>query len=496
MIRRIGIPLLLLGVSLVLTSCETQRGLRERYLAERDFFVADKMASRILRESALGRVGNTGETVALFDSLILKFSPVELADRTRYSEREARTITEIVWKSSLRAAGLASLSGEGQDAIRRYKAVGERFGRDERRGPVALYLKARAQEADGQWEEAVGTYGQVLDGFLSGQRGIEAFDERLMETPFLMARLIEFTQDGGNTAAVMEEGRRFFEWVAGRDSSLAVRARLSSAKTFAYERRWRLHISCLLELLDSAPPGSEALRPLVFLDAARAYKDGMGLPDSALAYCSLLVRDYGSHPAAGEALFLEATILRERGQLEEARRRFQALVRRRSSVSASAMLELGAVYESLGRWEDARAEYGSLRGFFPHSVHNYEALLRIVRHYRATGDRAAMIRATEEAVEFLRGEAQNLRGSQAALVARGFLVDAYLLAGMREEAAGELEAIAGLYGARASGMLALLKAARIHEETGEQEKVRELLTEFEKRYGGKITERMLGRDFF
>jgi tetratricopeptide (TPR) repeat protein len=485
-----------LAVLLLLTSCESQRGLSERYGGEKRFFVADKMAGRILEESRTGRTQNTGEVVALFDSLVSDFPLEELADRGKYSRKEARAITQIVWKSSIRAAGLVSLSGDGPETVKRYKAIGERFGDDAWFGPVALYFRARAQEANGEWDEAMEAYGRILDGFLSGQRAIEAFDERMMEIPFLMMRLIEPSRDERTLGSVMERGREFFEWVGRSDSSLVVHSRLSAARTYAYEGRWRRHVSSLADLLGSSLPGLEALRPLVFVDVARAYKDGLGLSDSALSYCSLLTRDYASHPAAGEGLLLEASIMRDRGQLEQARKRLQSLARRRSSVSASAMLELGGLYEALGRWEDARAEYGSLRGFFPHSVHNYEGLLRVVRHYRATGDRAAMVRAAEEAVEFLRGEIGTLPGSEAGLMARGFLVDTYLLAGMSEKAAEELEVIAGLYGARGSGMLALLKAARIHREAGEQQKARDLLREFERRYGGTDAGRMLERDFF
>jgi len=494
--HRVYLFLTIVSILILAASCQSRRGLSGRYRAEKEFFVADKMATRILNERGLGRVSNTQEIVRLFDSLISRFSLETLEDRSQYSEREARAIKDIVWKASLRAAGLVSLSGDTEETVRRYKAISERFGSDEQLAPMALYLGARAREASGEWNESLEAYEKIIDGFLSGDWGIGSFEERMMEIPYLMARLIEPSHDERTLGSVMERGRVFFEWVAESDSTLAVYSRLGEARTYALEKRWRHHVSSLRDLLGSSLPGLDAVRPLVFLDVALAYKDGLAMQDSALSYCSLVVRDYSSHTAAAEALFIEASILRERGELEKARRLFQTLAARRSGVSAPAMLELGALYETLGRWEDARAEYGSLRGFFPHSVHNYEALLRVIRHYKATGDRDAMIRAADEAAEFLRGEIKDLPATQAALVARGFLVDALLLVGRTEEAAQELEAIAGLYGTRASGILALLKAARIHQESGAQEKARQLLREFEERYGGSPFGQIAGSEFF
>ncbi|UCF78257.1 MAG: tetratricopeptide repeat protein [Candidatus Eiseniibacteriota bacterium] len=481
-VRRVLLLCAIAGL-LLATSCDSHRGLSERYRAEREFFVADRAATRILKDSALRGAANARETIRLFDRLVAKFPQDALEDGRMYSDTEASALKRIVWKSSVRAAGLVSLSGDGEEAARRYVAISERFGGDRELGSVSLYLGARAREATGEWDVSLQTYEEIVNGFLSGRWSVESFDQRLMEVPFLMARLIEVSPDGRTVGDVMEKGRAFYRWTGERSPELALYSRLSEARTYAREGRWTRHVSMLRELLGSSQFAAEDVRPLVLLDVARAYAEGLQMPDSALSYCSVLERDYPSHAATAHALFIRASVLRERGSLEEAKKILQMLAGRRSDVSASAMLELGALYESQGKWEDARAQYGSLRGFFPHSVHNYEALLRVITHYRESGDRAAMLRAADEAVQFLREEIATLPESQAALVARGFLVDAHIIVGRTREAAEELEAIAGLYGNRASGVLALLKAARMHEEAGAREKARQLLAEFEERYG-------------
>ncbi|MFH0778041.1 MAG: hypothetical protein V2A71_05345 [Candidatus Eisenbacteria bacterium] len=479
---------------LVAASCESRKGLAQRYEAEKNFFSADRLAVA----AALGgaSAGNVAAAVSALDGVAGRYSARDLEDRSRFSEAEARAMSLLAWRASLRAAGLVAMEGRVSEALRRYAAISSRFGGDREVGASSLYLGARAEEAQGIWEGALATYRRILDGFLDETWPSDQLSEQLRTVPFLMADVAELAGDRNALREAMEKGRRLYS-LASRSSSSdsfgEAEARLASAETYAREERWQEYVASLKEVSASRGMGpGGGLRARALLGICRAFKDGLRAADSTLAYCEVVEREFPSTEAAEQAAFLRALVLNERGGREEAKAILRALSGRGSAVGASARLELGAIYEASGKWEDGKAEYRAIGVFFPHSTHYYESLLRIIEHYGRTGNRAAMSIAADEAVAVLKKEAESFAGSGAGLIARGYLVDAYVAAGRTVEAEKELEGISGAYGGWASGTIAGMRAVGMFRARGEKERAGRLTDMLKQRYGEALWQDMAG----
>jgi tetratricopeptide (TPR) repeat protein len=375
------------AIAITLAGCGDP-ALWARWRAERGMWIANRRVERIDLRPSLATDGDWNRAAAAFDAVARAF-PVERWSVPGAPGRPAiaREVAVISGRARLGRATLDFRRGRSGEAAAAYADIFARCGALPEIAREAAAGYARALARDGRESEALGWWDRLSRDFdlldpASGEP-VRAVLDGVARAAETRARDGDAaTADSVRSAAV----RRLEAAIAARGADRAGEAAYRALAGLRLDRGdapgYRAAMRSALTRAGSNERAALVAREIAQVSLAR------GDADTAIVYAGWTARGFGG-AARLEGMRLEAHAWEAAGSPDSAlaawTRLLEAYPKAQDAVAES-RFHRGALFESLGRWEQARSELRALVASQPSHPLALAALERIVDHHVRAGE--------------------------------------------------------------------------------------------------------------
>ena len=443
--------------------CNSEPGLRDRYVAEKLAWKAAKTIHAMRLNPELATDEMRASVADIYREMVDRYPPP--ADVSTLSQAE-EDVAALTARSAMELAKMAVQAEDADEALRLYESVREGYSYDRDLVVESIVSIAQIKELTGDWDGAVEAYETLMSDWPPSAADTSIPDARILRAPIRIAAGYVSRGDEARGREWFVRARDYFEdcaasWPGGMTAELAMSFR---AETFVMEERWSEAVAAY-ERLDR-DHGHDANRPNIWLVLADTYASKLGRKATARDYYLKILDDYPDDIASATAALALAESEIERGEHETARARLEDVAERfprEDAIRATAIHYLALSYESDGLWDEAASQLNALAREHPTTLYGLTALQRIAEHYEQAGETGAAAAALERAGDHYERVVRDFSSTPAELAARGYLIDTRIRQEKWEDAARVLSETGERFPRSPSSPDMMIQAADIYE---------------------------------
>lgn len=379
-------------------------GCRENYLAEKEFFKANKILKSIPRADL------TSNPESSLAPAIQAFERV--AERYPLTPKAADSLFLV--------SGLWAKQKKYEEAREALAKIIQNFTGRREWAAEARFQMGQLYEIEGNWEQAEEAFWETAEYHPGQQKGLFA-------PLYILAHYKKVGDPVKQQEAyekALEHYRRMLGQVGPIEASAALRnsvalAHLSQGKLAEARGEW----SSLVDTFPRSPYAPLAL--LAMADLSWKQKD---YEHAFLNYGQFLGR-YPKHSLASRTAVRLGILYNGRGQFTEAREWFERAItqyfQKDHSGTADLKLLIGKAYQEEGKWEEAEKVYRKLESAYPQTLAVLQVPLMRFVYYKSIGKTDAAHKILDDAIQNYRKLVSEKPKSKLATYAKQFIFSAY-----------------------------------------------------------------------
>lgn len=452
------------------------RGLYERYTAERMFWKAARDARRLELGQRVVPDSEIDAVSAGFHRIVERFPPAEWASSEKDGSEDARIVSRVVGEALFRRAELLASKHKPEQA----RAACEELLRHYPNGELAVratYLKAHLLRGEEKIPEAASLLAALSENQPVVKADGKTPEDGVIEAPLYAARWYAAAGDTAAAVRELEAAVGFYRGVLrqhpGSYTALFTRVRLFTA--LASRAHWEPAIATMQEVVEDPLFIREDTEGLMGvsgrMEIAGIYALQLGRPEEGLRVLRDMTERGVPPKAAARVKLMQGQLTAVAGRREEALEILGGVLDEHAhdvESCAQAYFVRGGIYESLGRWDNALVEYRTLISKFPRTRLGLAAPLQIAARYQRVGDEQAGGAALAHAIEDYRRVIEADPSSNEALLAREYMATVYLAQQNWAEAASALGDLASETTGSPAAAQAMWREAWIYDEKLDQ----------------------------
>jgi len=456
-----------------------------RYRAERELWQARRVAAEIARRGDGAGDAEVERAAAGFRRIRERFPAARWATSGGTRDGAALDVARVSAEAALDLARLEQTRGRDSAAVAFYDQVLADPGAGSAVALEAALGRAAALSRIGRADDAIAAWIEIGTRFVPVDPERRSVVAQVLEAPLAAALLLERRGRSARADSVRRGVER--RCLAALESARGGPAAPELWAQLAASRAARGDLDGSLDALRQAlgEPATEARAPELVL-ALGERSLAANRPDSARAYAAWAER-LESPAERAPAMLLAARAWEASGPPDSALAAYAQVVERfpdAFDAGAAARFQRGLILERGGSWERARSEYRSLAATRPAHPLAFAALLRVVRHHAAAGERELARIEGARALETVERLIASQRDREVQLEARRARADLLLAIGRERPAFDALRDLWTRYPATRPGTAAGLEAARLAEtRLGDLGGARALYRQLEERAG-------------
>jgi tetratricopeptide (TPR) repeat protein len=355
-----------------------------RYRAERGFWAARRALERIEIQPRLASDRDVARVIAAFRAVSERFPAAMWADPARLDHPYRRDVALLSGRAAVTAARVGALHGGLEPAIADCRAIESDYAALPEVVLDARITRAAALERAGRPDEAIGVRAAIAREAPVIDREGRPVAEAIA-APLVVARALRERGRGDEADSVLRA-------TEARDLD-ALRSLRGEGARALWDRVAETRIAtgrtiaALAALREAAAASNGDDLDERVLRMATVAIDG-GRADSGFVYARWAAAAFGPGVRA-RAMTLEAEAWERDARPDsalDAWERFLDAFPGTADLTSTARFRRGRLYESLGHWDQARAEYRALVAADPAHPRALEALRRIVAWHMAHGE--------------------------------------------------------------------------------------------------------------
>lgn len=451
-----------LAALLTMLGCSSDRGIAERYRAEKLAWRAAKVAHAMRSNPGLATDEMRGRLEGQYGEIIAMFPPP--SDPTLLNEAELDAAV-ISGTCRLKLAALHAEVGELERAERLFASVRDSYAFSRELAVEASIAYADLMDLTGRWPESVAARDGLVDAWPPAESEADVPDARILGTPVRVAEGY-LARGDARSGSRFESARAYLRDWASRwpGSPTAELAAGLIAGTYVSQERWSEAVSSYEEM--DRQHGREGNRAGIWLTLASILSERLGRHELAREYLGRVVEEYPEDVASATASIELAMYEIESGECATARERLERVAadfEDNEAVRATALHYIADCYEREGMWDGALAKLNELAREHPTSIYGLTALQHVAEHYEERGEEAAAAAAWEKAADQYENVIRDYAMSPAELTARGYLIDTRLRQEQWGDAAALMVETAERFSGSSSSPAMMFQAADIYE---------------------------------
>jgi tetratricopeptide (TPR) repeat protein len=451
-----------LAALLTVLGCSSDRGIAERYKAEKLAWRAAKVAHAMRRNPELATDQMRGRLAAQYEEIIGMFPPPSDPSLLNEAEVDAAVISGTC---RLKLAALRADVGDLGRAESLFASVRDSYAFSRELAIEATIAYADLMEFTDRWPESVAARDVLVSTWPPAESETDVPDARILGTPVRVAEGYLARGDARSDSR-FESARSYLRDWESRwpDSPTAELAAGLVAGTYVSQERWSEAVASYEEM--DGLYGREGNRAGIWLTLASILSERLGQHERAREYLGRVVTEYPGDVASATASMELAMYEMDSGDCARARERLERVAadfEDDPAIRATALQHIANCYEREGMWDGALAKLNELAREHPTSIYGLTALQHVAEHYEERGEEAAAAAAWEKAADQYENVIRDYVMSPAELTARGYLIDTRLRQERWEDAAALMVETAERFSGSASSPAMMFQAADIYE---------------------------------
>jgi tetratricopeptide (TPR) repeat protein len=450
----------------LLAHCSDVNGIKDRYLAERMFYRANKLYQNIQVNPRSAGSSDYKQARESFRRISVKYSVASLRTEGHRSEKLRGELLALTGTSQMNVADLFFQEGQFDSAIVEYHGVVRDHAAEQVFSSRAQYYIGLSYQNVGKWGDAVSAFDVLLQNYPPFTGTPDQPNANILRVPVYIAQVYREQGEIAEADRHFQKAREYLlgvvqEWPNTLSAQFAQNQIVSS---YLSQERWREAIIALEPLVvvhgDSIEP------PEASFTMAGLYQEKLHNPAQAMKIYTDMLEKYPNARKLSRVHLAMGKIHLQRGALAMSREKFKGVIfdfPEQAAIGAHAQYYLALTYEMEGEWDKALNEFRWILDNYPNSPEALQVPHHIMEHYIKFSDRELANSAYSQALrDYDRFIAKNPDSPQA-VYGQWYIALCHEMMEKWEDAIAALEVLVENYPQSSQVLLSLLRIGEMYE---------------------------------
>lgn len=446
--------------------CSDVKGIKDRYLAERMFYRANKLYQNIQVNPLSAGSSDYRQARESFRHILVKYQVASLRTEDHRPEKLRGELLALTGTSQMNIADLFFQEGQFDSAIVEYQGVVRDYAAEQVFSSRAQYYIGLSYQKIGKWGDAVSAFDVLLHKYLPFTGTPDQPNANILRVPVYIAQVYQEQGEKGEANRYFQKAREYLlgvvqEWPNTLSAQFAQHQIVSS---YLSQERWREAITALEPLVVAHGDSTEP--PEASFTMAGLYQEKLHNPAQAMEIYTDMLEKYPNARKLSRVHLAMGKIHLQRGALAMSREEFKGVVSdfpEQATIGAHAQYYLALTYEMEGEWDKGLNEFRWIMDNYPNSPEALQVPHHIMEHYIKFSNRELATSAYSQALrDYDRFIAKNPDSPQAAY-GQWYIAQCHEMMEKWEDAIAALEVLVENYPQSPQVMLSLLRIGEMYE---------------------------------
>jgi len=462
---RMGRPLSFVLLLFLFAHCSDVKGIKDRYLAERMFYRANKLYQNIQVNPRGAGPSDYRQARESFRHILVRYPVASLRTEGHRSEKLRGELLALTGTSQMNVADLFFQEGQFDSAIVEYQGVVRDYAAEQVLSSRAQYYIGLSYQKIGKWGHAVSAFHILLHNYPPFTGTPNQPDVNILRVPVYIAQVYREQREKAEADRHFQKAREYLsgvvqEWPNTLSAQFAQNQIVSS---YLSQEHWREAITALAPLVahgDSTEP------PEASFTMAELYQEKLNDPAQAMKIYTDMLERYPDARKLSRVHLGMGKIHLQRGELAMSREEFKGVISdfpEQAAIGARAQYYLALTYEVEGEWDRALNEFRWIMENYPNSPEALQVPHHILDHYIKFSDRELATSAYSQALrDYDRFIARNPDSPQAAY-GQWYIAQCHEMMEQWEDAIAALEVLVENHPLSPQVLFSLLRIGEMYE---------------------------------